>query len=167
MSVLICSLTEENEQQVVRHESGPLGRGAKLSLSSPNHQTNNSWLFVAPPDGGRDMQIRGDVHPPQTQGTKALPSPIRGLTTGCHFQQTRPSLPMPPGPIVHSLWSRRLAAAVTGVRIEELFEICEAKGRELLFVPIPCRLQGFEIAHNPCARWRVQIAVSGRPQNAI
>ena len=63
--------------------------------------------------------------------------------------------------------SRTLAAAVPRVRIEELIEIREAEGRQLLFVPIPCRSQCFEIAHDLCTRLRVQIAAPGRPQNTI
>ena len=63
--------------------------------------------------------------------------------------------------------SRTLAAAVPGVRIEELFEIGETKGRQLLFVPIPCGSQCFEIAYDLCARLRIQIAAPGLPQNTI
>jgi hypothetical protein len=60
-----------------------------------------------------------------------------------------------------------LAAAVSRIRIEELFEISEAKRRELLFVPIPGRPQCFKIAYDLCARLRIQIAVTGRSQNTI
>jgi hypothetical protein len=68
----------------------------------------------------------------------------------------------------HALASARaLAPAVPGIRIEELFEIGEAKGRQLLFVPIPCGSQCFEIAYDLCARLRIQIAAPGLPQNTI
>jgi len=63
--------------------------------------------------------------------------------------------------------SRALATAVTRVRIEELFEIGEAKGSQLLFVPIARGSQSFEIADDLCARLRVQIAAPGLPQNTI
>jgi hypothetical protein len=63
--------------------------------------------------------------------------------------------------------SHALTAAVPGVRIEELFEIGEAKGSQLLFVPIPCGSQRFKIAYDLCARLRIQIAAPGLPQNTI
>src|SRR6186713_2670719 len=63
--------------------------------------------------------------------------------------------------------SRALAAAVPRVRIEELFEIGEAKGRQLLFVPIARGSQSFEIAYDLCARLRIQITAPGLPQNTI
>ena len=63
--------------------------------------------------------------------------------------------------------SRALAAAVPRVRIEELFEIGESKGRQLLFVPIARGSQSFEIAYDLCARLRIQITAPGLPQNTI
>jgi hypothetical protein len=49
----------------------------------------------------------------------------------------------------HALASvRALAPAVPGIRIEELFEIGEAKGRQLLFVPIACGSHCFKIAYD-------------------
>ena len=63
--------------------------------------------------------------------------------------------------------SRALAAAVPRVRIEELFEIGEPKGRQLLFVPIARGSQSFEIAYDLCARLRIQITAPGLPQNTI
>ena len=68
---------------------------------------------------------------------------------------------------VNAPHSRNLAAAVPRVGIEELIEVGETKGRQLLFIPIPCRSQGFEIARDLCPRLRVQIAAPGRPQNTI
>jgi len=68
-------------------------------------------------------------------------------------------------PAIASL--RTSAAAVPGIWIEELFEIREAEGRQLLLVPIACRFQCFEIAYDLCTRYRVQIAAAGRHQNTI
>jgi hypothetical protein len=51
--------------------------------------------------------------------------------------------------------------------MKELVEISETKDSQLFVVRVPCRFQGLEIANNPSARVRVQIAAPGRAQNTF
>jgi hypothetical protein len=60
-----------------------------------------------------------------------------------------------------------LAAAVPRIWIEELIEIREAKGLQLLFVAISRGFQCLEITYDLCTGLRIQFAAPGRPQNAI
>jgi hypothetical protein len=131
-----------------------------IAVSTPRIQSSKVLLSVAPRHGGQEMQIRAKS--PAISSAKAEKRTFEqsaGRCTGIIVDAPK---------LNHAFASSRtLAAAVPRVGIEELIEISEAKDSQLLFVPIPCRSQCFEVAYDLCARLRIQLAAPGRPQNTI
>jgi hypothetical protein len=133
-----------------------------IAVSTPRIQSSKVLLSVAPRHGGQECKFEPSSMTPAISSAKAEKRTFEqpaGRCTGIIVDAPK---------LNHAFASSRtLAAAVPRVGIEELIEISEAKDSKLLFVPIACRSQCFEVAYDLCARLRIQLAAPGRPQNTI